>query len=81
MEKKNVFQETLRQKQESHSSELIKELNNRLPPLWLWKAPPIKINLNATVMSADMHNVMVTHAVSFSEQKMLVFQINLKSTH
>lgn len=81
MEKRYVFEETLRQKQESHSSELIKELNNWLPPLQLWKPPPIKINLNATVMGTDLHNVMVTHAVYFSEQKMLFFQINLKSTH
>lgn len=32
-------------------------------------------------MGADLHNVMVTHAVPFSEQKMLFFKINLKSTH
>lgn len=32
-------------------------------------------------MGADLHNIMVTHAVSFSEQKMLFFQINLKSIH
>lgn len=78
---KYVFQEILRQKQESHSLELIKELNNQLPHLWLWKPPPIKINLNDTVMGPDLHNVMLTHAVSFSEQNMLCFQNNLKSTH
>lgn len=32
-------------------------------------------------MGADLHNVMVTEAVSLSEQKMPFFQINLKSTH
>lgn len=31
----------------------------------------LKISLN--VMGADLHNVMVTHAVSFSEQKVLFF--------
>ena len=80
-EKRYVFQETLSQKQESHSFELIKELNNWLLPSWLWKPPPIKSNLNATVMGADLPNGMVTCAVSFSEKKMLFSQINLKSTH
>lgn len=62
-------------------SDPIKELNNWLPPSWLWKPPPIKISFSAAVMGADLHNVMVTQAVSLSEQKMLFNQINLKSTH
>lgn len=73
MEKRYVFEETLRQKQESHSSELIKELNNWLPPLQLWKPPPIKINLNATVMGTDLHNVMVTPCSLFLWTKDPIF--------
>lgn len=52
-----------------------KQLHSRgtkLPvPLTVGKSPPIKIN--ATVMAADLHNIMVTHAVLFSEQKMGFF--------
>lgn len=71
--KQYLFQETLRKNNCTQGG-------TKLPvPLTAGKPLPIKIN--ATVMAADLHNVMVTHAVPFSEQKMLFFKINLKSTH
>lgn len=56
---------TLGQKQKSHSFQHMKEINNWLPLYGSEKPSPTKISLN--VMGADLHNVMVTHAVSFSE--------------